>query len=492
MEMKRIYIIGIAFLSLLGVSCSEWMDVRPKTEIEANELFSSEDGFKNALTGVYARMTGSNLYGRELTFDLLEDLVQRYDAGMNYSSLDINTRVYFYNYTTTQGIGNIAATKTRIANVWNAMYTDIVNINSLLAHLEDNGREVIHTDGLFEIIKGEALALRAFHYFDLLRMWGPADLANNGDARTVPYRTKVGWELIAPMPADSLVIKIEEDLVQADSLLVEDPCIWNYGTDFLAAREHRMNKWAVRALMARFYLYTNQPDLAAQYARDVVDNCGRSLVSSMKEDHAMLNESLFALHYETMPDDLENYFSEELRYDSQTQKLITPSNLEVTFETADIGGNDIRARSGQGFLIQNNVAMSRKYLTIENSTYDCKVPLIRLAEMYYILAETLPANQGYVYFNDVRNSRGVPTIYNATAADFADETKKMELLQSEYCKEFFGEGQYFFFLKRRQVPSIEIWNGNESSVNTFPMLTRYYEFEIPDSEKEYGLVPNEN
>lgn len=59
MKMKRkFYTIGIAFLSLLGVSCSEWMTVRPSTEIEADLLFSTEEGFKNALTGIYARMIG--------------------------------------------------------------------------------------------------------------------------------------------------------------------------------------------------------------------------------------------------------------------------------------------------------------------------------------------------------------------------------------------------------------------------------------------------
>ena len=190
-------------------------------------LFSTEEGFKNALTGIYARMIGENLYGNQLTFNLMEELVQRYDAGTRYSSLDDNARARLYNYTEDVSVGSIAATKTRIANIWNAMYTDIVNINSLLEHLDDNGREVISTEEMFNIIKGEALGLRAFHYFDLLRMWGPADMVNNGDQPTVPYRTRVGREQIAPMSADSLVIMIEADLLQADSLLQDDPCNWD-------------------------------------------------------------------------------------------------------------------------------------------------------------------------------------------------------------------------------------------------------------------------
>ena len=318
-------------------------------------------------------------------------------------------------------------------------------------------------------------------------MWGPADLEENGSRPTVPYRTKVGQEQIAPMSADSLVIKIEADLREANSLLVNDPCVWNNDTwqpEYLRFRQHRLNKWAVRGLMARFFLYTNRPDSAAHYALDVVEHCGRSLVTNMSNDHALFDESLFTLHYANMTDDLQNYFSSELHGDSQTQKLITPGNLEYIFETTGEGANDIRGRSGQGFLIQNNVCMSRKFLTIENAEYDYKVPLIRLAEMYYILAETLTGMDAVNYYNDIRNSRGVSSIYNLHAP-FATEAEKVKRLTKEYAKEFFGEGQYFFFLKRHQASEIEV--GYDDHV--FPMEERFYEFEIPDAEKEYGLVP---
>ena len=489
--MKKIYAIGIAFLSLFSFSCSEWMDIRPSTEVEADVLFTNEDGFKSALTGVYARMIGENLYGNQLTFGLLEDLAQRYDAGSRYSTLNANSRVLFYEYDEEVGIGNITATKTRISNIWNAMYTDIVNINSLLEHLEENGREVIHTDGLFDIIKGEALGLRAFHYFDLLRMWGPADMANNGSQPTVPFRTRVGREQIAPMSADSLVIVIEADLLQADSLLRNDPCNWDIHAndiEFLNYRQFRMNKWAVRALMARFYLYANQPDLARQYAEDVIEHSGRSLVTNMSSDHAMFDESLFSLYYANMQDDYQSYFTTPIRNDSQTQRLITEGNLNYTYETTSIGSNDIRARDGQGFVRRSGVAMSRKYLCIENDDYDLRIPLIRLSEMYYIMAEVTTGSESASYYNAVRNARGISTTYNVSSFD--DEARKIEALRLEYSKDFFGEGQYFFFLKRHRIEDLTVYFGGIN--NSFEMLERYYEFEIPDAEREYGYVPDVN
>ena len=489
--MKKIYAIGIAFLSLFSFSCSEWMDIRPSTEVEADLMFTNEDGFKSALTGVYARMIGENLYGNQLTFGLLEELAQRYDAGARYSTLTSNNRALFYQYSSEVEIGNIGATKTRLSNIWNAMYTDIVNLNSLLEHLEENGREVIQTEGLFDIIKGEALGLRAFHYFDLLRMWGPADMANNGSQPTVPFRTRVGREQIAPMSADSLVIVIEADLLQADSLLRNDPCNWDIHAndiEFLNYRQFRMNKWAVRALMARFYLYANQPDLARQYAKDVIEHSGRNLVTNMSSDHAMFDESLFGLYYANMQDDYQSYFVTPIDNSSQTQRLITEGNLQFTYQTTSIGSNDIRGRSGQGFVRDNGVAMSRKYLCIENDSYDLRIPLIRLSEMYYIMAEVTTGSESASYYNAVRNARGISRTNNVSSFD--DEATKIDALQDEYCKDFFGEGQYFFFLKRHQVASLDIWFNNIE--NTFPMLERYYEFEIPDAEREYGYVPDVN
>ena len=132
--------------------------------------------------------------------------------------------------------------------------------------------------------------------------------------------------------------------------------------------------------------------------------------------------------------------------------------------------------------------MSRKYLCIENDSYDLRIPLIRLSEMYYIMAEVTTGSESASYYNAVRNARGISRTNNVSSFD--DEATKIDALQDEYCKDFFGEGQYFFFLKRHQVASLDIWFNNIE--NTFPMLERYYEFEIPDAEREYGYVPDVN
>ena len=45
--------------------------MNPKTDIEAEEFFTSEDGFKSALTGLYSMMVLEKSYGRQMTFDFV-------------------------------------------------------------------------------------------------------------------------------------------------------------------------------------------------------------------------------------------------------------------------------------------------------------------------------------------------------------------------------------------------------------------------------------
>ena len=72
--------INIIFAGLAGIfslsSCSEWLDVTPNTDLPAKELFTTETGFQSALAGLYITMTEEDTYGKNLTFGLMDQLVQ--------------------------------------------------------------------------------------------------------------------------------------------------------------------------------------------------------------------------------------------------------------------------------------------------------------------------------------------------------------------------------------------------------------------------------
>ena len=51
--MKQIIYILLTTTMLGLMSCSDWLDVSPKTSIPTDKQFESESGFKDALTGIY-------------------------------------------------------------------------------------------------------------------------------------------------------------------------------------------------------------------------------------------------------------------------------------------------------------------------------------------------------------------------------------------------------------------------------------------------------
>ncbi|MFR7812353.1 MAG: RagB/SusD family nutrient uptake outer membrane protein [Butyricimonas faecihominis] len=60
--------------------------------------------------------------------------------------------------------------ETIINNIWSQAYTTIANLNNILENIE-NKENILHPT-YYNIIKGEALGLRAFLHFELLRMFG--------------------------------------------------------------------------------------------------------------------------------------------------------------------------------------------------------------------------------------------------------------------------------------------------------------------------------
>ena len=61
--MKKIFRYAALLVLLFCMGCSDWLDVRPKSQVKEDDLFTSESGFRDALIGIYALMGRTDTYG---------------------------------------------------------------------------------------------------------------------------------------------------------------------------------------------------------------------------------------------------------------------------------------------------------------------------------------------------------------------------------------------------------------------------------------------
>ena len=107
--------------------------------------------------------------------------------------------------------------------------------------------------------------------------------------------------------------------------------------------------------------------------------------------------------------------------------------------------------------------------------------LIRIPEMYYILAESAYSSadmeKALEYLNAVVTARGLLPL---SAEDIDTEAKFRRKLVGEHIKEFWGEGQIFFTYKR--------FNMDMDGVNSkhFTASDEVYVLPLPESEYENG------
>ena len=199
--MKNIIWIAVILLGLS--SCKKWLDVTPVSQVPEEDLFKTQEGFEEAINGVYTSCTNMNLYGYQLSTGFPEVLAQNY----SWPSDDL---LHFkqtsqYNYKDPYYIA-------RKDTAWTGLYHAIVNCNLILKNLETN-KDVLPVDRQ-ALIKAEALALRGFLHFDLLRLFAPS-FKNGAGTKAIPYVTEFSNKVTPLSTVTEVLTKIITDLEDA-------------------------------------------------------------------------------------------------------------------------------------------------------------------------------------------------------------------------------------------------------------------------------------
>jgi len=406
--MKKYFIIAAALSGFLLNSCSKkFLTENPFSSVAASDAIRSVNDMTAALNGVYAGMRSANLYGRTLPIigDLMADNIY-------ISAANSGRYLSQWQYSVTVSDGFVDGT-------WGDAYTVILRANNVINAVLDSNTAAVGE------LKGEAMAVRALMYFELVRQFGvpytvdstalgvPIVLTYNPNAK--PARAKVS----------EVYAQILTDLQGAVNLIDENDKSTAY-----------INKYGAEALLARVYQFMGNWQQAQAYAEDIVNNGGYTLTTSDQlqsywaatDPRTDRVETIFEIEYDKVDylftDALDAFYSQDGYGDALCTQglynLYTPTDAR---QSLIIPGT----RASDSVLIVN------KYPNTSNPNGTDNSKVIRYAEVLLILAEAYHNNgndpQALATLNLVAQQRdpaftGYNNIGDSLELDILNERRK--------------------------------------------------------------------
>lgn len=416
---KTLIIAGALSATLLGACKKSYLDLKPYTDIPAADAVNTPSTIASALNGTYYGLIGVNLYGR--TVPVFGDLL-----GDNTFISKVNSGRYLneQNYSVTVNDADVSG-------IWSSTYTNILRANNIIASPLAGQNQV----------KGEAYALRALDYFNLVRFFGKPytdDPASLGvplvltyDPLALPKRNTV----------NEVYTQILSDLENA------------YSSMSTYRGSAYFSKYAARALEAKVNLYKGDYQKAYDQATDVINNSGFTLVaanalndyfaSQDPHDASSKVETLF----EVASDPVNNISTDELtgiyaQGPTYGDVLANPA-LYNLYSATDVRRDEIEVGVRQKTGGENPAYIVLKY---DNSDglYGVK-KVLRLGEVYLIAAEAsqrLGKADALTFLNALMAKRDPGFVYASTGAQLLTD------ILTERRKELAFEGDRFHDLNR--------------------------------------------
>lgn len=293
MKKLKLYIPVIALLSLVACKKS-FLDTEDVTTASDQNFYKTTSDAYKALVGTYdgLQRVWSGGFALPLASELLSD--NAFGGGGNADGFGIQMIDEFDKLRS-------PSDQNLYSSNWTDYYKAIYRVNMLLAHLDQIDWK--GDNDLRNVYESEARFIRAYCYFDMVRLWG-----------NIPLITKPTSENLPQASADDVYKLIAEDLNFAAANLPAT----NYASQ-APATYGRVTKWAAESLIGRVFLYYtgyyNKADLAGvvtkaqalAYLEDVIANGGFGLVSNFSTlwPAASLNnyvgennkETIFAIKY---------------------------------------------------------------------------------------------------------------------------------------------------------------------------------------------------
>ena len=470
----------LCLLMLCFAGCTKFLTKHPGDLLLDDDVYKSEAGVYNVLNGLYEQMAYPGVYGENLTQTTLDIMGQYYAPGAYaHSAL---------------AAGSYQAAHELYDSIWTGGYSVILQANVFM----DRVRQIMDPTVLTEAQKadclGEALAIRALLHFDLLRCYAPV-YKTDSTARGLVYNNATVPLVLPRLPINQIMDSIWRDLVQAEGYLQNDLVRVSggrqtagsaggvlEGADYYSLnRTMRLNYYAVKLLEARVALYRKDALTAGRLARELIQeidekgffkwsDVAATSEGSLRADPLFSSELILGLYDKDLYNSYRSYFAPSVQqYYSLQPSLV---GLGHFYEDDPQSPVDDRLRTQWGTdpsAINKGYTFKKYAPAAASAGYVNILPLMRKSELYYIAAEAFKDGS---YLDSVRLHRGLGALSVAPAL-------LQQEIEKEYRKEFWGEGQLFFYYKRMGQLSVPTTLSSSSTTN---FNERRYSLPIPAAE----------
>lgn len=471
--MKK-YILIITTVVFMISSCDEFLTLQPDYLINENNFYQNADDFETALIGNYSTLQGlhntSILYLTELTTD---------NAEIQWSSPTVSE--------TECDELNLTSTNDFVNSVWNSCFTTISRCNNILSRIND----IELSETLKSQYQGEALFLRAYCYFYMVRLFG--DLPIVEQAFRSPNEI-VAFDM-SRKPISEVYQLIVNDLETAT----------DYLEGITGLSKSRASVGAAKTLLGKVYLTQKEYDLAATSLKDVIDMDSYSLETNYKtlftNNNDELSESIFEI----------KYLSGNVGEGNSFSSVFTPPRFDMAIFPGNMQGSgrivpteDVANAYEPGDL-RRSVSIADSVLLIDG-TYaeniyglkfvDFTVGVVgdgginftslRYADVLLMYAEALnettKTTEAHSYLNMVRTRAGLASLEGLSKSDFT------LALEKERRVEFLCEGQRWFDLVRTgRAKTVLNQYFDDKGLN---FSVEDYELLMPIPQGEIDIDPN--
>ena len=504
--MKKGFIYTVVLFIAALTGCEDFLDCPSNDKLEYGRYYRNA---AEVNTGVLACYNG--IHGPlDREFFLTEI---RSDNARNYRQNDVNgTELDLVN----MDIYQVDPSSDINTLYWERTYHNIANCNSVMEHLD-----VVEVPALRQQYEGEVRFIRAYHYFNLVRLYGAVFLVTE---RITPEEAKYTER----STVDVVYGQIREDLEFAASKLP----VGN-----TSDQKGRIDRWGAKTLLAKVYLTLagseNDRPKAKQLLTDawtllkeVEKDGGYDLVKTSYADvfsvsNEMNEEILFASRYKAGGYGLGSPFGNYFAPGNSGNMIITGGGSGYNCPTEDLLAafkkeNDEQAGimdnrkaavleetwtkvTDSGTKTVNYLSYVTKYLSEILTSKDAENdwPIIRYADVLLMLGEIEnelngPTQTAVDYLNYTRMRAGLKA---KKVEDFKDKYEFQDAMLTERRLEFAFENQRFFDLQRTgQLPIVmknhfetekvrSIQNGNYAKEGFYdaPRFTTIY---MPDKSLE--------